>query len=139
MHWLTANSDPSRRTPGHRTLSILSAKHSFPSRLHQKPTAHKSVPKPTARAPFKATRGFPSYPQALWRVWRQPPSGPEAQPGKAVPPIPERGPLVPTVAQAFQPVHAGARQLKPQVNTGRDAPPTRRCCTFATQKGLGHG
>jgi len=49
-------------------LYVLVAKHSFPSRLHQEPTVHKSVPKPTAPASFKTTRGFPSSSQAFQPV-----------------------------------------------------------------------
>jgi len=58
MPWLAADSDPSFRRSTYRTFYVLVAKHSFPSRLHQEPTVHKSVPKPTSPTSFKTTRGF---------------------------------------------------------------------------------
>jgi len=67
---LAANPHPSFRRPARRAPCVLSAKHSFPSRPHQEPTVHKSVPKPTAPASFKTTRGFPSYSQAVQPVGR---------------------------------------------------------------------
>ena len=65
MPRLAANSDSSLRSAAGRPPSVLLAKHSFPSRLHQDPTVHKSVPKPTAPASFQTTRGFPSYSQTF--------------------------------------------------------------------------
>jgi len=59
---------PLFRPPTQETLRVFSARHSFPSRLHWKPTVHKSVPKPTAPAPFKATRGSPSWSQARFSL-----------------------------------------------------------------------
>jgi len=46
MPWLAADSDPASRSSTWRTLYVLLTKHSFPSRLHQEPTVHKSVPRP---------------------------------------------------------------------------------------------
>ena len=70
MPCLAANSDSSSRRATYRMLYVLVAKHSFPSRLHQEPTVHKSVPKPTSPASFKTTRGSPSYSQAFQPVPR---------------------------------------------------------------------
>jgi len=86
MHWLVANSDRLCRSPAYRVLYLLFRKHSFPSRLHQEPTVHRSVPKPTDPASFKAARGFPSYSQALQPVH---PPGPPARATASWPPLEE--------------------------------------------------
>jgi len=115
MSWLAADPDSSSRISTCRTLYVLLTKHSFPSRLHQEPTVHKSVPNPISPASFKTTRGLPSRSQAshapcvilVAQAFHAPPLILVAQAFHAPPLI--------LVAQAFQPV----------ADAGRDAPPTR--------------
>jgi len=57
MPWLAANPDPPFRSPAHQAPCVLSAEHSFPSRLRWKATVHKSVPQPTRPTLFRGQPG----------------------------------------------------------------------------------